>query len=137
MIEDMVYHNENLQCIPQAKQYLGCAHSTTVDHTQLLLSYKFLLASMEPTLAGIEAPAGGGFLFLKSSEIYSMVTNSTPSCFRKCSMSLESVEHIFGNDSGLGGIAVFTHLSCIKITCGRPETSGWHEMGKTNSSYSR
>lgn len=29
------------------------------------------------------------------------------------------------------------YLSCISSTCGRPETSGWMVMGKTNSSYSR
>lgn len=37
---------------------------------------------------GIMAPVGGGFLLLKSKAISSIVTNSTPSCFLKCSINL-------------------------------------------------
>lgn len=43
---------------------------------------------MAPGLAGITAPGAGIFLLLNSSQICSIVTNSTPSCFIKCSMSL-------------------------------------------------
>lgn len=37
---------------------------------------------------GMIAPFGGAFFLLNSSAISSIVTNSTPSCFKKCSMSL-------------------------------------------------
>jgi hypothetical protein len=37
----------------------------------------------------MRAPLGGAFFFLNSSDICSIVTNSTPSCFIKCSMSLQ------------------------------------------------
>ena len=43
---------------------------------------------MAPGFAGIVAPAAGATRLLKSSDSCSMVTNSTPSCFLKCSMSL-------------------------------------------------
>lgn len=33
--------------------------------------------------------------------------------------------------------AIATHRSCIRRTCGLPETSGWIVIGKINSSYSR
>lgn len=32
---------------------------------------------------------------------------------------------------------IATHRSCIRRTCGLPETSGWIVIGKINSSYSR
>lgn len=50
--------------------------------------------SIAPAFAGIKAPGGGAFFFLKSSQTCSIVTNSTPSCFLKCSMSLQFVSHI-------------------------------------------
>ena len=63
--------------------------------------------SLDPASAGRSAPSAGACFFLNSSAICSMVTNSTPSCFLKCSIS----------------------LSCIKSRCGRPDTSGWIVRG--------
>ena len=34
-------------------------------------------------------------------------------------------------------MVLVTHRSCIRRTCGLPETSGWIVIGKINSSYSR
>ena len=55
----------------------------------------YLARSAPPGSAGSIALGAGAFLLLKSSQISSMVTNSTPSCFLKYSMSLEKPVRAF------------------------------------------
>jgi hypothetical protein len=67
----------------------SCAEELLWKSVQLYTHYSgAYFSSIAPGAAGINAPSGGGLFFLNSSLICSMVTNSTPSCFLKCSMSL-------------------------------------------------
>lgn len=75
-----------------------------------------LFSRIAPAFAGIKAPSAGAFFFLKSSAISAIVTNSTPSCFLKCSISL------FLSAQSLECLHDLTDLSCINIACGLPDT---------------
>lgn len=106
--------------------------------TAQVVSFDYFF-KISPAFAGIKAPPAGAFRFLKSSASSTMVTNSTPSCFWKCSISLIGGQHSYFSFSFLLYNLTTSHktyLSCIKIACGLPDTSGWMVMGNMNSSYS-
>ena len=90
---------------------------------------------ISPAGAGINAPGGGLFLLLNSSHICPIVTHSTPSCLLMCSIILQNIERLVQAPQSYAKIA--SYLSCMRITCGLPETSGCMVIGKMNSSYSR
>lgn len=104
------------------------------EHTQASQTqFRAGFFKISPAGAGINAPSGAVFLLLKSSHICSMVTHSTPSCELIYSMILwMSVTTTYDSKGGWEG-----YLSCMRRTCGRPDTSGWMVIGKMNSSYSR
>jgi len=56
-------------------------------------SFKSGLSSIAPVAAGIMAPLGGWFFDLKSSQICSIVTHSTPSLVLMYSMTLDLSKH--------------------------------------------
>lgn len=89
--------------------------------------------------AGSSAPGGGLFFDLKSSQICSMVTHSTPSCWLICSITLGGArQHTAAWLVVLEGCKrdAGAYRSSMNRACGWPLTSGCTVTGKMNSSYS-
>jgi hypothetical protein len=86
------------QCLVTKTTLLGLGKKSSTDAPCCnMISLLCELLLQLPASVGMRAPLGGGFFFLNSSDISSIVTNSTPSCFRKCSISLQYDEHDIDN----------------------------------------